>query len=91
MAVYPELSPGQRSGAVPGEKMLTAYFESAAGAASDIDVPVTGVLSKPIFVTSVSVVYYLLGGTRTNGCDLNLQADDGTTETEIAYHDTAAS
>ena len=67
-------------------KFLSVFFRTTT-AAEDIDLLLIQPLERPIRVRGVRVMFFALD-TFASGVDLNLQTDNGTTETEIANYDT---
>lgn len=64
------------------------YFETTA-AAQDINVFIFQVWRKPIRVLKVEAQFSVID-TFASGVDIDLETDDGTTETVIATYDTAS-
>lgn len=69
-------------------EVLTQHIKTTA-AAQDIDVLLLEAREKPFYVENVSFKFTELD-TFASGVDLNVESDDGTTETEIANYDTVS-
>lgn len=79
-----------RSGRLAGKAVQTAEvsFETTA-AAEDIDIGVLPPPRRDIRILSAQVFFNRLD-TFASGVDIDLETDDGTTETEIANYDTVS-